>query len=427
MQNQHTAQRCPGAAPALVGAALLAAGIAALAHPHADVDDVPTAAVDACVPVGQWRLAEDGRVRQATLEDIVARGVAAGVVLFGETHGTADHHRWQLQTLSALHARQPDLVIALEMLPRRAQPALDRWVAGEIDEQAFLRLSEWREAWGFDPGFYLPVLHFARMNRLPLVAVNVDRGLIRAVGERGFDAVPVQDREGVGAPAPAPPGYEEWLFESWSEHPTGGGAGNPHGKAAETPSRDDVEFRRFVESQLVWDRAMAQGIAEARERRPGALVVGLMGSGHVIHGWGVAHQLRALGGPAALALLPFDRGDDCDELLSGVADGVFGVERLASAAEPIRPRLGVTLASSGGRVRIVGVARESVAERAGLRAGDVIVTVAGLPAKRTSDVAAAVQRTAWGTWLPVEIERDEGRLEIVARFPPDPHTGTHDP
>ncbi len=427
MQIQHNTRRCRRAVPALSGLVLLAAASGALAHPHADDDDVPAAAADACVPVGQWRLAEDGRVRQATLEDVVERGVAAGVVLLGETHGNADHHRWQLQTLSALHAWQPDLVIALEMLPRRAQPVLDRWVAGEIDEQTFLQLSEWRELWGFDPGFYLPVLHFARMNRLPLLAVNVDRGLIRAVGERGFDAVPVEDREGVGAPAPAPPGYEEWLFESWREHPPGGGAGSPHGKAAETPSRDDVEFRRFVESQLVWDRAMAQGIAEARERRPAALVVGLMGSGHVIHGWGVAHQLRALGGPGALALLPFDREDDCEALLGGVADGVFGVERLASAAEPIRPRLGVTLASSGGRVRIVGVARDSVAERAGLRPGDVILTIAGLPAQRTSDAAAAVQRTAWGTWLPIEIERDESRLEIVARFPPDPHTGAHEP
>jgi len=89
--------------------------------------------------------------------------------------------------------------------------------------------------------------------------------------------------------------------------------------------RQDAEFRRFVESQLVWDRAMAQGIAEAARQRPGAVVVGLMGSGHVIHGWGVSHQLQQMGSKAPLALLPWDRDSDCASLVPGLADAVFGV------------------------------------------------------------------------------------------------------
>ena len=85
--------------------------------------------------------------------------------MLGERHDSAEQHRWQLQTLTGLHAYRPNLVIGMEMFPRRVQPALDRWVAGETTEQQFLAESDWRTVWGYDSQFYMPILHFARMNR----------------------------------------------------------------------------------------------------------------------------------------------------------------------------------------------------------------------------------------------------------------------
>ena len=178
---------------------------------------------NACVPVGAWRMAGSARLQPATTAEVVARAVAAKIVLLGESHDSAEHHRWQLQTLAALHARQPDLVIVLEMFPRRAQPVLDRWVSGGLDEARFLQESGWREIWGFDATLYLPIFHFARMNRIPLVAVNLDRSVMRAVSEKGLAAVPPADREGVGDPAPPLPAYEQMLFDSWRDHLQPGG------------------------------------------------------------------------------------------------------------------------------------------------------------------------------------------------------------
>ncbi|HSW33010.1 MAG TPA: ChaN family lipoprotein, partial [Steroidobacteraceae bacterium] len=142
------------------------------------------------------------------METLLERSTQAGIVLLGESHDSHEHHRWQLQVITALHSRHPELVIALEMFPRRVQPALDRWVAGEVDEAEFLRSSEWRQVWSFDPALYLPIFHFARMNRIPMVALNVDPALAREIGSAGFDAVPAQRREGVSKPAPALPAYE---------------------------------------------------------------------------------------------------------------------------------------------------------------------------------------------------------------------------
>jgi uncharacterized iron-regulated protein len=404
----------------LVAGAVAAASLSGIA---ATAPAAPAATADACVPVGAWRMAAEKGPADASTEDIVTRALAAGAVLLGETHDSAEHHRWQLQTLTALHARHPDLVIALEMFPRRAQGTLDRWVAGELDEQAFLRESEWREVWGHDPALYLPIFHFARMNRIPLVAVNVSRSVTRAVSEKGLAGVSKTEREGVADPAPALPAYENLLFDSWRDHLPADAA---HGSLArdERTDRNQPEFRRFLESQLVWDRAIAEGMAGAAARYPDAVVVGLMGTAHVMHGWGVSHQLQALGRPAPLTLLPFERDADCTMLAGGpaerLADAVFGVATPPRAAAPARPRLGITLEPAVGGVGIAEVANGSIAKRAGLEKGDVILVIAGRAPQSAADVAAAVMRQAPGTWLPIEVRRGEQRLELVARFPPAP-------
>lgn len=365
----------------------------------------------ACVPVANWVIPGANGGQATTLEALLERAAESGIVLLGETHDSHEHHRWQLQVITALHSRHPDLVIALEMFPRRVQPALDRWVAGEIDEAEFLRASEWHQAWRFDPALYLPIFHFARMNRIRLVAVNVERSLIQAVSEGGYAAIPASEREGVSEPAPAIEAYEDMLLASWRDHLP------PDKQQDAALARQDAAFRRFVESQLVWDRAMAQGIADAARQKPGAVVVGLMGSGHVIHGWGVSHQLQQMGRKAPLALLPWDRESDCASLVPGLADAVFGVAEPPRAATVARPRLGITLEPAEDGVRIGAVTAGSIAERTGLRKGDVITEIAGVRPEQAIEVAAAVARQAPGTWLPLKIQRGSRTLELVAKFP----------
>jgi len=144
----------------------------------------------------------------------------------------------------------------------------------------------------------------------------------------------------------------------------------------------------------------------------------------VMHGWGVSHQLRALGRPVPFTLLPFERDADCAKLAGGpadrLADAVFGVATPPRVAAPARPRLGITLEPAAGGVGIAAVASGSIAKRAGLEKGDVIVVIAGKAPKSAADVAAAVMRQAPGTWLPIEVQRGEQRLELVARFPAAP-------
>lgn len=261
---------------------------------------------------------------------LIADVAGRRVVLLGEHHDAVDHHRWQLHTLAALHGRQPDMILGFEMFPRRVQPVLDRWVAGELTEEQFLDEVGWDAIWGFDPGLYMPLLQFARLHRVPMLALNVDRALVARVAREGWDAVPEDLREGVWTPADPPEDYRRYLAEVFAmkrQHGVGGAAHEAPATADPGALAAEPAFGRFVQAQLTWDRAMAQALAAAAGVRPDGswpLVVGIVGLGHVQYGWGVPHQLADLdiGRRETAVLIPW-RTTDRDALEAGIADAVF--------------------------------------------------------------------------------------------------------
>jgi uncharacterized iron-regulated protein len=350
------------------------------------------------------------------------------IVLLGESHGKADHHRWQLHTIAALHGHRPNMVLGIEMLPRRAQPILDRWVAGELTAAAFLEAVEWDKVWGFDADFYLPLFHFARVHRVPVVALNVDRTLIAEVGRGGWASVPEENREGVSTPAPAPDGYRRSLAEVYAlkHQPKEGdeteGDETPDEKPTSVPEEElqkTPAFQRFVEAQLTWDRAMAEVLSQQAKRNDEPLVVAIIGRGHLENRWGVPHQLAALGLPDASVLLPWQR-EHCNEITPDLADTVFLLDEDDRDAAWQGPRLGVMVMPHRDGVRIVQVGQHSVAEAAGLAADDIIVSIGETVVRTPQDLTAIIRKQAPGTTLPLSVRRGSKTLQTVARFPSPP-------
>ena len=375
-----------------------------------------------CLRPGEWTVFDGLEPRAGgDVAALVAAMAQREVVLLGEQHDDADHHRWQLQVLAALHAQRPDMVIGFEMFPRRVQPVLERWVAGELSESEFLQQVEWDKVWSMPAELYLPLFHFARLNRVPMVALNIDQKLSRAIARRGWDAVPEAEREGVSPAAEPLPAYVDFLFGIHREH-----AQMRAGKDKEV-AREDVAFRNFVDSQLGWDRAMAEALASAaRAQRgsasgaasdaPAPLVVGIMGSGHVRFGHGVAHQLKSLGVDNPGLLLPLAASTPCTDIVAGLADAVFAVPEAVLAPVP-PPRLGVSLEEHRDGVKIVEVSAGSLASHTGLRAGDIITEAAGATLKRSATLVALVRAQPPGTWLQLTLKRESTTIERVVRFP----------
>lgn len=368
----------------------------------------------ACLAPAAWHvLKAAGPVKTASAQ-FLAEMARRDVLLLGEQHDDADDHRWQVQTLAGLHLFRPRMVIGFESFPRRVQPVLDKWIAGELSEQQFLEQTGWEKVWGLPPALYLPLFHFARLNRIPVVALNVEHELTQAITLKGWDGVPESQKEGMSRPAPASQAYQDFLFTIYKAHP------RASAKGEDKPSPTDRDFLNFVDSQTTWDRGMAETLARQVRSRSGdehPLVVGIMGSGHVRDGYGVPHQLRALGVANIGTLLPVDAAEDCDKLRQGLADGVFAVAT-ETRDRPPKPRLGVRIDDSRDGVTIVDVNSGSLAEATGLKAGDRVVMLAGSVIAKNAEMIAKLRAQPAGTWLPIRVRRGDKTLDLVIKFPP---------
>lgn len=366
-----------------------------------------------CVAPGAWLRMQDKHViDNREVETYLSR---QQVVILGERHDVFDHHRWQLQVIAGLYALHPHLAIGFEMFPREAQPVLDEWVAGKLSEAEFLKKSNWYNYWSFDPTLYLPIFNFARINHIPMIALNVSHAFFNEVQRRGWAAIPKDQREGITDPAAPQRAYLEMLAESFMQHHPG-----RHGHDKKLKDFSDQEkkgFKHFVEGQQLWDRAMAQGIASAAQVKNAPLIVGLMGSGHMMNGFGVPHQLEALGVKKIATSVPWDDQLSCDDLVPGFAYAVFGIQTPVEVSEEDKPHLGVYLEQTEQGMKVMKIVKNSVAEASGIAIGDIIVRLAGKQVHNISDVVVIVQNMVPGTWLPLTVKRSEKLVDIIAKFP----------
>lgn len=250
------------------------------------------------------------------------------VVLLGETHDVAEIHRWQLHVTAFLHMLRPAMAVGFEMFPRRVQGVLDAWVEGAMDTATFIERSEWADVWGFDPELYLPLFHFCRQQRVKMLALNCHRPLVTRVGQVGWEAIPVEERDGVTPAAPATEAYRAYLAAIMSSF-----------AGSDRPPISD----RFIRAQQCWDRAFACRIAEhLAEADDDPLVIGIIGRGHLEYGHGTPYQLRDLGISDTSVLLPTDRAGHEAATLDGIADALFRLD----TPEPPQPRRSLPRAAS---------------------------------------------------------------------------------
>ena len=367
--------------------------------------------------IGQWLDPASGDVVQ--VEQVFDRLASTRIVLLGEAHTKAAHHRWQLYMLSALHSRHANLVVGFEMLPRRVQASLDDWSAGKLTEEEFLEQSQWQKVWGYDAGLYLPLLHFARLNRLSTVALNIDRKLVSQVSQQGWQALDEDERMGLSDPASASDAYRDSLAELFAYKQIL--AETDEGEDVPEPDLDEIldsdAFSNFVDAQLTWDRAMAEAMAAAHRSDPQAIVVGIVGRGHLEYGYGIPHQLADMGIDDVEVLLPLDSTANCDPLPAELASAVFVVDAESETPAPPRPRLGIIIEGSDAGVRVSQVVEDSVAAQCGLVEGDLIEAAAGFKTTTNASLIEIIQRQAPGTWLPLKVKRGDESLELLAKFP----------
>lgn len=267
-----------------------------------------------CFPLSSWTTPID--MQQQVPSEILHSMSGQKLLFLGEHHANEQHHQWQLEVLQKI-TQQGQWALGLESFPRRQQKTLDEWINKTISYDEFIRKVGWDDFWSFPSELYRPILELARERNIPLIALNVDRELIRKTGHMGWENIPGNEREGVNNPNPPDKAYVRRLAISFQKH-------NTHEIGDETKQH----FRRFVEQQLLWDTAMAQAINDAHQAYPDRQIVSIIGSWHLIEKLGVPYQLKSLWQQQSYVAIPWDENLNCHEITGEYADVIYTPSQL---------------------------------------------------------------------------------------------------
>jgi uncharacterized iron-regulated protein len=305
------------------------------------------------------------------------------VVHVGEIHDRLDHHDNQLLIIRGLHERGVRLAIGVEWFQEPFQRHLDDFLAGRIDEREMLRRTGYYERWTFNYRLYRDILAFAKAQGIPVIALNAPGELVDAVSRNGIAGLSPAERALLPASiAPADPNYEKRLRTAFELH-----GGLP-----------EERFQRFMEVQSVWDEFMASRAARFLTEHPDHSLVILAGSAHVLHDSAIPARLRrqVRTSQAVVVTKPFDP-------LPGVAPDFIFVARDLALERP--GRTGMSLRGEPDGVLVHEVKAGGAAERAGLRAGDRVLSIGDQPVTTLSDARLALMDGTPGQRLRVVIQR----------------------
>jgi uncharacterized iron-regulated protein len=185
------------------------------------------------------------------------------VVLVGEHHTNADHHRAQLDVIRQLHEAGVETAIGMEMFRNDSQADLDRWVNGEISIEQFEQI--YYDNWNYDWSLYSPIFEYAQQEKIPIIGLNVPRDITRQVARKGFQSLSDEQRKILSnITCRVDQEYMEYIRRSFGAH--------AHG---------NLNFVYFCEAQLVWDNIMAVSSLNYLKSNPKSVMVLLAGAAHV--------------------------------------------------------------------------------------------------------------------------------------------------
>lgn len=352
------------------------------------------------------------------------------IVFVGESHTSIDFHRAQLRLIEELDRAGREVLIGLEMFPYTEQEHLDHWHRGLLTEDGFVTLARWYESWGYPWGYYRDIFLYARDHGIPLFAINAPREVVSAVREQGFEGLAEEDRAHLPETIDLDSDEHRALFRAFFEPEDEEGEEEDEGHGGGLHSgMSDEQLESMFAAQVSWDATMAHNAVAALRDHGGedAILVVLIGSGHVAYGLGAERQAASYFDGTTASVIPIPVADADGEptptVRASYADFVWG---LPPETDELYPSLGLSTTAAGDddpRRRVIFVNEGSAAGEAGVSVGDLLLKLDGepLPDKETLQRRMAEKR--WGDAAALTVERpaepgEPVEIEVVFRREP---------
>jgi len=316
-----------------------------------------------------------------TLSDMIDGAAGKKIIYVGEYHDRFSHHTVELDVIKGLYMKDQKLAVGMEMFQRPFQKTLDDYIKGAIDEREFLKNTEYFKRWGFDYNLYKPILDFARTKKIPVVALNLRREITEKVSKGGMDSLSEEERKEIPQQMDFSDGeYRDQLKEVFEQHKSTG----------------ERDFDFFYESQVLWDETMAMSIDEYLRKNPDHRMVVIAGGGHVSYGSGIPKRAFRRNGFAYTIIL------NDGALVKDIAHYLVFPQPLDGVTAP---RIMAFLSETNSKITITGFPKDSVSEKAGIKVGDTLVSLDGVPVSNIEDIKLFLFYKKKEEPLKVKVER----------------------
>lgn len=316
-----------------------------------------------------------------TLSDVIEKAAEKKIVYVGEYHDRFAHHNVELQVIKDLHRKDPKIAVGMEMFQRPSQKALDDYISGAIDEREFLKKSEYFKRWSFDYNLYKPILDFARTEKIPVIALNQKSEIVDKVSKGGMDSLSSDEKKETPAQMDfSDSEYRDRLRRVFEQH-----------------RNRERDFDFFYQAQILWDETMAESIDAYLQKNPDRRMIVITGSGHQMFGAGIPKRAFRRNGLAYATIL-----NDADVDGGNVADYLIYPQPLEGM---MAPRIMVVLNETQGSVTIMDLPEGSVSRKAGIKAGDILLSFDGAPVRDVADIKIALFYKKHGDTVRVKVLR----------------------
>jgi len=342
----------------------------------------------------------------SSFDRIIDKLNQARIIYIGETHTSFADHMLQLRIIEALHARDPNLVIGMEMFPASKQRPLDQYILnnGDNDEQTFLKESDYFKVWSYDYRFFRDIINFAKTNGLPVRGLNLNKEIVANVFRSG-NTDSLEEAARLSLPTERNldmDGYRERLTMMHDIHIQGShGEGNTAG---------------FLQAQALWDESMAENIANYMRDNPNKKMVVLAGTEHTRKDSGIPPRVKRRIDIKQSSVLNITNADNRKNLTQ-VADYFFISD---PAILPESPKIGIVLVpvknDDRAFLKISQISPHGKAGEAGLQAGDILKEINGVLIEEMSDLRIAMIDAQEGETIIVTILRGKGDHKIEMQF-----------
>ncbi len=220
------------------------------------------------------------------------------IVFFDEFHDQQSIHDAEFSFFKAMHRKNPDMILSLEMFERDVQPVMDEYLKGDISEAEFKANSR---PWPNYDEAYRPMVEFAKAENIYVLAGNIPRRMANQYAKAGdFSTIADEDKQYMPRKHLVEYGAYYEKFKAYMSE----GDENTHMKM--TPER----IEKFYKAQCLKDDTMAESLVDYSKAHPDDKILHMQGEFHGGDHLGVVEKVHKLN-PAlkVLVITPVEAKD----------------------------------------------------------------------------------------------------------------------